>query len=77
MAATNKNIRDFFALGTGTMSNAQVLRLQEALGFKRNEDHSALTETEVVDYLFQECKNAVIYHEQAGVAATARAVVTF
>ena len=79
MAATNTDVRNFFAL-TGNnpnVTNTKLTRMAAALGARIHEDGSPATPEELVDFLYQELKNIVVYHEQDRAAATARSAVTF
>ncbi len=79
MAATNTDIKNFFAL-TGNnpaMTNAKLTRLAAAVGARINEDGTPADAGQLVDFVYQELKNITIYHEQDAAASTARAGVTF
>ena len=79
MAVTNQDIKNFFARSGNNpaVTNPQLTRLAKALGARINEDGSNATPDQLVDFMYQELKNMVIYHEQDVAATTARAGVTF
>ena len=79
MAATNTDVKNFFAL-TGNnpnVTNAQLTRLAAAVGARVNQDGTPADAGQLVDFIYQELKNITIYHEQDAAASTARAGVAF
>jgi len=70
MAATNQNIKDFFAL-TGnnpTVTNQQLLNVQKWLDDAEGLENSDAND--LIDYLYESIKNQVISHKRAATIIT-------
>ena len=79
MAATNQNIKNFFALSGNNpaVTNGQLTRLAAAMQAKYAGEGVTVDADWLVDWIYQQLKNETIYHEQDEAASTARAGVRF
>jgi hypothetical protein len=79
MAASNQDIKDFFALSGNNpaVTNPQLVKLAAAVGKEANEDGSPATPDQFVDAAYTYYRNLTIYNEQDEAARSARSAVEF